>query len=139
MVLESESAMERWLKFEFHNLNKNIVKNQVRLSDLIKMEKPKTETRDGNEYLFDNLALKKFSEDIPLIYHNQLRLPIFFYKDLRVKDSCFLIDEIAVSVLKHTNDLEFCYKFTDGKLWLSRPIAFDITRKYPTLFQFVIY
>jgi uncharacterized protein (UPF0216 family) len=139
MVFNSESAMERWLKIEFHSLNRNLVKQQIPIDKLLKMEIPKTVTRGGEDYMFDSQTLRMFSNSIPQIYHRRLQLPIYFYRDLRVKDSCFLSDEVAVKALKHTKDLEFGYNFSDGKLWLSRPIAFDISRKYPTLFQFVIY
>lgn len=139
MILDNERALKKWLKFEFQNLNKNIVTRQVSIAELLKMEDPKTATRGGEEYHFDAKALQKFSSKIPKLYHSDLRLPIYFYKDLRVKDSCFLTDHIAVKVLHHTQDLDPMYDFTDDKLWLSRPIAHDIANKYPTLFQFVVY
>jgi uncharacterized protein (UPF0216 family) len=103
------------------------------------MEEPKTFTKTGEEYLFDFNALQKLSQMIPLVYNNQLKLPIYFYKDLRIKDSCFLVDEVAAKVLKYTNDLDAMYGFLNGKLWVSKPIAYDMVLKYPTLIQFVIY
>ena len=139
MILDSERALERWLKFEFHNLNKNIVTQQVSIAELLKMEIPKTSTRTGEDYQFDTTSLQKLGSAIPKIFHSDLKLPIYFYKDLRVKDSCFITDQTAVKVLHHTNDLDPMYGFRDDKLWLSRPIAHDIANRYPTLFQFVIY
>jgi len=139
MLLNNEGAMEKWLKVEFHNINKNIVKKQVTVAELLNMDKPKTETRSGEVYLFDFEALSDFSSMVPILYHRRLRLPIYFYKDLRVKDSCFLTDEVAGLALQKTKDLDSVYKFNEGKLWLSRPLAWEISRKYPTLFQFVVY
>jgi len=139
MILDSERALEKWLRYEFHNLNKNIVTRQVSIAELLKMEEPITSTRAGEEYRFDAGALQKFSSAIPKLYHSDLRLPIYFYQDLRVKDSCFLTDRTAVKVLHYTRDLDPMYDFTDDKLWLSRPIAHDIANKYTTLFQFVVY
>ena len=139
MVLDRESAMERWLKFEFQNINKNIVKRQVSLAELLKMVTPKTETKDGVEYIFDPDSLNKFSLGIPQFYHGQLMLPIYFYSDLSVKGSCFISDEVAVKALHYTKDLEPGYQIQDGRLWLAKPIAFDLAKKYPTLFQFVLF
>ena len=139
MLLKNERALERWLKFEYQNLNKNLVTQQVRIAELLKMDSPKALTRDGEEYQFDTITLQKFGKNIPKQYHSQLKLPIYFYRDLRVKDSCYITDNIAVSALKHTNDLDPMYRFHEDKLWLSRPIAREIANKYPTLFQFVIY
>lgn len=131
--------MEKWLKFEFQNLNKNLVKKQILLADLLRMDVPKTVTRDGEKYFFDITSLERFSKAIPAIYQRKLLLPILFYKDLRVKDSCFLSDDIAIKALQKTNDLDPLYQTSENKFWMSRPIAHDIARKYPTLFQFVIY
>jgi uncharacterized protein (UPF0216 family) len=139
MILDNERVLERWLKIEFHNLNKNIVTRQVPIAELLKMEIPKTPTRTGEDYRFDTTSLQKLGSAIPKLIHSDLKLPIYFYKDLRVKDSCFITDQTAVKALRHTNDLDPKYGFRDDKLWLSRPIAHDIANKYPTLFQFVIY
>lgn len=139
MLLNNDGVMEKWLKMEFQNINKNIVKTQVTIAELLKMEVPKTNTRSGEDYLFDIEALSDFSSMVPILYHRRLRLPIYFYKDLRVKDSCFLTDEVAGLALQKTKDLDAVYTFKDGKLWLSRPLAWEISRKYPTLFQFVVY
>ena len=70
MILDSERALERWLKFEFHNLNKNIVTQQVPIAKLLKMEIPKTSTGTGEDYQFDTASLQKLSSNIPKIFHS---------------------------------------------------------------------
>jgi len=139
MLLNNERALKKWLKFEYQNMNKNLVTQQIAIADLLKMDTPKALTRTGEEYRFDAPTLKRFGKTVPQIYHQQLKLPIYFYRDLRVRDSCFITDEIAVKVLKHTNDLDNMYSFQDDRLWLSRPLAHDIVKKYPTMFQFIVY
>ena len=42
MLLKNERAMEKWLKFEFLDLNKNLVNRQIPIADLLKMETPMT-------------------------------------------------------------------------------------------------
>ena len=139
MVLRNEHSLERWLKIEFHNLNKNQVRQQITIAELLKMDKPKTITREGLDYIFDFETLFNFSQVLPTKYHSKLKLPIYFYKDLRIKDSCFITDDTAVRALKNINALDPMYRPIKDKLWLSRPLAHEIANKYPTLFQFVIY
>jgi uncharacterized protein (UPF0216 family) len=139
MVLKTDSALEKWLAMEFQNINRNTVKTQASMATLIKMETPTLTTKSGEEYIFDNPTLDNFAKAVPKLYHNRLKLPIYVYKDLRVKDSCFIIDDVAAKVLHLTKDLDSLYEFKDGKLWMSRPIVHDIAKKYPTLFQFIVY
>ena len=96
MLFNNERALEKWLKFEYQNLNKNLVTHQVAVSELLEMDEPKTVTRAGEEYRFDIEYLNKFVEAIPRYYHRRLRLPITLYRDLRVRDSCFITDTLCV-------------------------------------------
>jgi uncharacterized protein (UPF0216 family) len=139
MVLKSDGALEKWLAMEFQNINRNTVKTQASIGTLIKMDNPKLVTKSGDEYKFDTATLENFAKAVPRLYYNRLKLPIYFYKDMRVKDSCFIVDDIAVKVLHHTKDLDSLYEFKDGRLWMSRPIAQDIAKKYPTIFQFIVF
>ena len=139
MILKNDGALERWLKLEYHNLNKNVVNRQVSLAELLKMSKPETTTRGGEAYKFDPDALKKLGAVLPQVNHKKLSLPILFYRDLRVKDSCFIADRIAFAALQCTGDLDTMYEFRNDKVWLSRPLALEIANRYPTLFQFIVY
>lgn len=139
MLLDHERSLEKWLKFEYHALNKNLVTQKVVFSELLKIDSPKAYTKAGDEYKFNLDSLNKFSKAVPLQYHRKLRLPIYFYRDLRVKDSCFLSDDLIVKVLKHTKDLDSMYKLQDDNIWLSLPLAHEIANNYPTLFQFVVF
>jgi uncharacterized protein (UPF0216 family) len=139
MLLKNDRALMRWLKFEASNINSNLVSRQVAISDLLKMDKPKTLTKTGEEYLFDIEVLQNFNNTISILNQRRLKLPVFIYKDLRVRDSCFISDKTAFSALLETKDLDPMYKFEDDKVWFSRVIGHDIARKYPTLFQFVVF
>ena len=139
MVLKTDGALEKWLAMEFQNINRNTVKAQASIAALIKMEVPRLITKSGEEYQFDAPTLDNFARSVPKLYHNRLKLPIYFYKDMRVKDSCFIVDELAGKVLQDTKDLDGFYEFKGGKLWMSRPIAHDIAKKYPTIFQFIVF
>ncbi|UCH88642.1 MAG: DUF61 family protein [Thermoplasmata archaeon] len=138
MTLKNTGSFEKWINLEYRKLNQNLVARPPFLSDLLKMDRPAAQTRGGEEYVFDLRALKELAKRIPDHYHSNLRLPIFFYSSVNVADSCYLADETAVEVLKHTNDLNQLYRFREGKLWISKPLAFELANKYPTLIQFVM-
>jgi uncharacterized protein (UPF0216 family) len=139
MPIKESGTMEKWINLEFRKLNQSLVRPQPTLFELLSMEVPKAESRDGGEYTFDRDALKRFAEAVPENYHKRLKLPIFFFKDTKVIDSCYLIDNTAVEVLKITGDLNDMYRFREKKLWLGRPLAYEIGNKYPTLVQFVVH
>jgi uncharacterized protein (UPF0216 family) len=124
---------------EYRKLNQNTVANPIRLEELLKMPKPAAVTRGGEEYLFDTDTLHRFSEKVPTDLYKRLRLPIIFFTDTRIADSCYLADKHAFEALTKSGDLNPLYRLRDGKLWLSKPLAFDLANKYPTLVQFVVH
>ena len=139
MPLKQPGSFEKWINLEYRNINKNMVARRLYIYDVIKMEIPKAETKAGEEYLFDKKALKALWKKLNKNLKEELKIPIIFFSDIRVSDSCYLTDESAVEALKHTKDLNPMYRIREGKLWLSKPIAMDIANKYPTLFQFVVH
>lgn len=139
MSFKEPRVMEKWLSLEYRKLNKNLVAKQVVLSELLKAESPVAKTRDGEDHNFDKSSLAQLAQRVPEKYHDKLKLPIFIFKDSRVPDSCYLIDDIAVEVLKLTGDINKLYQFRENKLWMGRPIAYEIANRYPTLIQFIMH
>ena len=97
-----------------------------------------TVTKDGKEYRFSKKELAVFAEGLPDQLVRRLRLPVLFYCTADVPDSCMLADEVAAESLRAKNEISPLRTFEEGRLWISRPIAFAILRKYPTLFQMVL-
>jgi uncharacterized protein (UPF0216 family) len=139
MTLKSSGSLEKWISLETRAMNKNIVARQQPLSQLMEMESPFAETRGGDEHRFDRSSLENLASNLPDEIIEKLKIPIFFYFSVKVSDSCYLTDENAFLALKATNDLNPMYRFREGKLWISKPIAFEIHNKYPTLVQFVVH
>ena len=139
MPLNEPRVMEKWISLEFRKLNQSLVKLQPTLFELLAMEHPVAETRDGGEYAFDKKALNDFARAVPEKFYRKLKLPIFFFKDTRVSDSCYIIDNIAAEVLMANGALNKLYRFREKKLWIGRPLAYEIGNKYPTLVQFVVH
>jgi uncharacterized protein (UPF0216 family) len=139
MPLKETGSLEKWISLEFRKLNASLVRRQPTLFELLEMEHPKAETHDGEEYTFDKKTLKELSQALPEKFHGKLKLPIFFFNDTRVPDSCYIIDDIAAEALTAIGELNPLYRFRKKKLWIGKPIAYEIGNKYPTLTQFVLH
>ena len=136
--VSDESVMMRWMQLELARVNRGLVADRKRLSDLLTEDRPAAVTRDGVEYRFDKERLAEFASGIPESLQRRLRMPVLFYCTADVPDSCMLTDEAAVEALQVKNEISTLRSFEDGKLWISKPIAFAILRRYPTLFQMVM-
>jgi len=121
---------------EVARINNSIVATRRSLAGLLTEEDPKAVTRRGGEYHFSRETLAALATGLPEDLRATLRLPILFLLDTDVRDSCYLADWTAVKALQVLGDLGEGRRATGGKLWVSRAIAYDIARKYPTAIQF---
>ncbi|NOQ48772.1 MAG: DUF61 family protein [Methanococcoides sp.] len=133
-----DSGLMRWMRSEVGKINKEIVAERKPLSQLLGEEMPFSKTKSGNEHLFDKGILNVFEEGLPEELHGRLRLPILFFLDYRVEDSCFLNDENAVKALQIMGEISKSRSLNEGKLWVGKSIAYSIMRKYPTAIQIVM-
>jgi uncharacterized protein (UPF0216 family) len=136
--VSDESVMMRWMQLELARINRGLVAERKRLTDLLAEDRPAAVTKDGTEYRFDKEMLAGFASGIPEPLQRRLRMPVLFYCTADVPDSCMLTDESAVEALQLKNEISALRSFEDGRLWVSKPIAFAIMRRYPTLFQMVM-
>jgi len=139
MAFKEPKGIEKWIGLEYRKLNQGLVARQVVLTDLLAEAEPSAKTRAGEDYRFDKSSLEKLASLLPDNIQKRLKLPIFFFKDSRVLDSCYLIDDTAAEAFKLTGDINELYRFRDKKMWMGRPIAYEISNKYPTLIQFVVH
>jgi len=130
--------MDRWFAIEMGKLQQSIVRQQRHLGDVLAEERPQAETRGADPYLFDPAALRTFGEPLPLLTRHLLKVPIFFYADKEADNSVYVADMMAVEALSHHNLIPPGRVVRDGKLWLAMALAGDISRRYPTLFQFIL-
>ncbi|WP_406660395.1 DUF61 family protein [Methanolobus sp. ZRKC3] len=133
--INSESTFFKWMRVEMGKINERIVAQRKSLAQLLKEEKPASITKSGEEYLFDREVLVTISEKIPEDMQDRLRLPIIFFSDNRVPDSCYINDEYALKTLQILGELSKLRRMQKGKVWIGKSIAYSITRKYPTIFQ----
>jgi len=136
--ITEESVLTRWMGMEIARINDSIVVGRRSLSELLSEEDPKAVTRGGGEYHFSRETLAALEGRLPEEIRGALKLPILFFFDVDVRDSCFLADGTAVEALRALGDLGEGRKVTGGRLWVARAIAFAIARKYPTAVQFAM-
>jgi len=136
--ITEESVLTRWMGMEIARINDSIVAGRRSLADLLSMDDPKAVTRGGGEYHFSRQTLATLAARLPEETRAALKLPILFFFDMDVRDSCYLADETAVEALRALGDLGEGRRATGGKLWVARAIAYDIARKYPTAIQFAM-
>ena len=135
--IDEESVLTRWMGMEIARINGAMVTARRSLTGLLAEEDPKAPTRGGGEHPFSRETLAALDARLPENLRATLKLPILFSLDVDVRDSCYLTDMTAVEALQALGDLGVGRKATGGKLWVSRAIAHDIARKYPTAVQFV--
>lgn len=136
--IRDESVLMKWMHLELGRLNGGIVAERKTLEQLMKEESPATVTKTGRDYRFRKDIVRSFGERLPLPFHAKLRLPILFYFDSRVHDSCFLVDEPAFRALVQLGELSPLREMEAGRLWVGKPIIFSLMRSYPTLIQIVM-
>jgi uncharacterized protein (UPF0216 family) len=136
--ITEESVLSRWMGMEIARINDGIVAGRRSLADLLAEEDPKAVTRGGGEYHFSRETLATLAGRLPEGTRRTLMLPLLFFSDMDVRDSCYLTDETAVEALRALGDLGEGRRVTGGRLWIARAIAFSIARKYPTAVQFAM-
>jgi uncharacterized protein (UPF0216 family) len=136
--LPDEGVLTKWMALEMGRINDGVVVERPRLTDLLKSENPSAYTRAGKEHRFDRNMLSLLENKLPVRLQSRLRLPIIFFFDSNVADSCFLTDEGALEVLKTLGEISDMRTMTEGKAWMGRTIVYSLVRKYPSLIQIMM-
>lgn len=136
--ISDESVMRKWMGIEMRKINDAVVAERKTLSVLLLERYPSSRTKGGEEYVFDRQVLEKMGEALPRDIRDRLRLPILFYFDSTVPDSCFLSDDTAVRALQELGELSPLRSLREDKVWIGKPIAFSIVTKYRKAAQIVM-
>ncbi len=133
-----EAVLMRWMRLEIGKINAGIVAERKTLRRLLEEEIPSSTTKGEDEYRFDASVIADLGERLPQDLHRRLKLPMFFYFDMTVMDSGFLADEAAADALRHLGAISHLRRMREGKLWIARPIVYDLMHRYPTVIQVVM-
>jgi uncharacterized protein (UPF0216 family) len=136
--LSDESVLRKWMAIEMGRINDGVVADRPRLSRLIISDRPEAVTRNGKEYRFDGATLRLLDEKLPPGLKEALKVPIIFYFDSNVADSCFLTDGVALESLQVLGELSRMRTMNEGKLWVGRAIVYSLMRKYPSVIQIMM-
>lgn len=136
--IADDSILTKWMRLEMGKLNDGIVSERKSLSKLLTEERPVSRTKAGKEHVFDISELKELSERFPPDLHDKLKLPVIFFSDTRVPDSCYLNDPNALSALQILGELSEMRQMQQGRMWVGKSIAYSIMKKYPTLVQIAL-
>lgn len=136
--LSDDSVLVRWMRTEINKMNDGIVSERKSLIQLLQEEKPSAKTKAGKDHFFEIATLKKLGEKLPEKLQDKLRLPILFFFDNQVPDSCYLNDAYALEALQALGEISRLRNMQQGRLWVGRSIAYLIMKKYPTAVQIVM-
>ncbi len=133
--MSEDSILMRWMRVEIGKINDGIVSERKTLEHLLSEDRPASRTKAGNEHVFDKDVLRELSEKLPADLQNKLKLPVIFFSDTKVPDSCYLNDPNALEALQILGELSKMRRMQQGKLWVGRSIAYTIMKKYPAAVQ----
>ncbi len=122
---------------EIGRINEGMVAERKTLSHLLAEKIPSSITKGGKTYRFNPKALERIANAMEPALQDRLRLPILFYADIDVPDSCYLTDPVALTVLQALGEISPLREMREGRLWVARPIAYAILHRYPTVFQII--
>ena len=126
------------MAIEMGRINDSVVVERPRLLTLITSDRPRSVTRGGKEYYYDRDTIHLLDEKLPPGLKGALKVPVIFYFDSNVADSCFLTDGVALECLQVLGELSLMRAMNQGKLWVGRAIVYSLMRKYPTVIQIMM-
>lgn len=136
MTVVSKDVLERWLKLELGQVHDSLVSAPLPLSKLLEMDRPVAQTRAGDAHEFDPAILEDLAAPLDDATRDKLKLPITIRFDRQAMGNCYIQDPTAIEALKALEEAHVSVR--DGKLWMSKPLAMDLAKRYRTCFQFVL-
>lgn len=134
-MMEIKTAtLKRLFSSEIRNLNKVLVTKKKNLKELLQQEKPSATNREGEKHLFRKEELKKITQKLPSYRQSDLKLPISFYRDTKMKDF-YVKGKIEAEIVREI--INYKVRAVQGKLFISKPLVYKILRNFPTTTQLV--
>jgi uncharacterized protein (UPF0216 family) len=136
--ISDESVLKKWMAVEMGRINDGVVTDRPRLAELLETQHPVATTRGGGEHRFDPDTLRRFGTSLTPGLRSRLRIPVLFYFDSNVADSCLLTDDAALEAFQTLGELSSLRTMIEGKLWVGRAIVYSLVRKYPSIIQIMM-
>jgi uncharacterized protein (UPF0216 family) len=122
-------AVEPWMRWEFDRLNVGVVTRPRSLQSLLR-EDALLETKEGEPYHIDRGTLDRFASACSDAERARLRLPVTIHFSADVGDSAYVIDALAVEILRRLERWGAAYPYREGKTWLPQSLAVDLLLRY---------
>jgi uncharacterized protein (UPF0216 family) len=126
------------MRTELARMNAGIVVERKSLARLRAEEHPSAKTKNGSIHVFDRQVLERLAQALPAAVQQNLLLPILFHADMDVPGNLALTDPVALCALQELGELSSLRTMREGRIWIASPIAYALTRKYPTAIQVVM-
>jgi hypothetical protein len=136
--ITDDSIINRWMNLEISKINNSIVTARKTLSQLLEEDNPSSKTKDGRKYLFKKEIINELGNRLPEHIQKKLKLPILFFFDLQVDDSCYINDKTAFEALQILGEIGYKREFRNNRHWMGKAIAYSIKKKYPSAVQIVM-
>lgn len=134
----NESALKKWFKYEMGKINSGIVIKKKSICELAKTDSPRTQTKDGSTYYFNNTVIEDLAKMLPENLQT-IKLPISIFASLDVRSSVYVAEKPSLQLLKQLGEVSENASLIQGKYWMGKAIARDIMKRYPTMIQFIRY
>ncbi len=129
-----DRTLKKWFALEGHRLNEGLVRSPRPIAELLEQEEPSLETKTGGEHIFERETVERFAEGLSPLIRSSIKLPITIYLSHQTQHDGYIQDRHAIRALEQLELVDT--EPRDGKLWMGRPLAYELTKAWPTIFQF---
>lgn len=123
------------MALEMRGLGGGLVTRRKSLEALLREERPRCRTREGDDHPFEEAVLLRFAGVTSEEERALLRLPITLTFPAEMADQCRLDDSLAAEVLRRLENFGKAYPTRDGRTWLPASLGVELLRKHPTALQ----
>ena len=123
---------------DIQNLNTHLPKRKSKLQDLLKVDIPVIEARDGSKIFLSKDELIDISKNLPDPIIENLNLPFIFIRRLDLGEGCYIIfgSDIEVEAYRLLLNLQYPIPSTSkSEYYTYKPFISELINRYGTLVQ----
>ncbi len=129
-----DRTLKKWFALEGHRLNEGLVTSPRPIDELLGQDEPSLPTKKGGEHTFDRETVERFADGLSPLVRSSIKLPITIYFSHQTQNDGYIQDKHAIQAIEQLDLADTQPR--DGKLWIGRPLAYDLAKAWPTVFQF---
>lgn len=135
--MDEDNVLRRWFTLEMGNMMELFVAHPKPLLELLRETTPAVATKSGQLHIFDTSVLREFADALPALTRAQIRLPLTMHFSHETPGDAYVAEQPSNDAIRTLFPATSPPR--DGRLWLSKPLAREFARRYPTLIQFVMH